>query len=94
MAHRVPHRSAHRNTYFFRTQRGWHGTCVEASPTVFARIEAESGRTDVINAAISNKDGTVSKTELARYLKFKKELSGGGNLKASHCPKGGMNPVR
>merc|ERR1711990_851044 len=26
---------------------------------------------------------SVSKTELARYLKFKKELSGGGNLKAA-----------
>ena len=26
---------------------------------------------------------SVSKTELARYLKFKKELSGGGSLKAA-----------
>jgi len=48
------------NSLFFRRARGWRGVCVEADPSMKDKIEATSGRTDAINAAVSRSDGTAT----------------------------------
>lgn len=48
------------NTWFFAKLRGWKGICLEADPRKFREIPFASGRSDGINAAVSNKDGTAS----------------------------------
>lgn len=47
------------NSFLFARRHGWSGLCVEADPAKYAEIASASGRTDQLNVAVSNQEGSA-----------------------------------
>lgn len=47
------------NTWYFETQLGWSGVCVEPNPDVFPRIGDQAGRATGVQVAVSDHEGTA-----------------------------------